>query len=304
MSPTACPCNCHSDSRDTNDHVSLLLQTVAQPPRWAVLPQVPTPLQCLHAGPSLADICIPEPNKRFGGGGHCDLLQGYDKLTGARLAMKRIRVFGRESEAAVTMNRRISREAMIWHPLHHINVLEFLGVVNMSDAMYLVSPWMELGDLRSFVTSRLEFLQLGLGGLGPRASLYKRFKEQAVITGIASGLAYLHTNNVIHGDLKAANILLDNLLQPKICDFGLTKVLHSGYDLTSKALKGVGTYRWMSPELLKGGESGVKTTASDVYAFGIVIAEVLSFRLRLYRTERQLTAPMADPIGTSTLFAS
>ncbi|KAG9026785.1 hypothetical protein FRB95_008494 [Tulasnella sp. JGI-2019a] len=152
--------------------------------------------------------------------------------------------------------KRISREAAIWPPLRHINVLEFLGVVSMSDATYLVSPWMELGDLRSFATSRLEFLRLGLGEqneLGYRASLYRRFKEQAVITGIASGLAYLHTNHVIHGDLKAANILLDDLLQPKICDFGLTK--DSNYHITSKALKGVGTYRWMSPELLKGDEN-------------------------------------------------
>ncbi|KAG8984490.1 hypothetical protein FRB93_006452 [Tulasnella sp. JGI-2019a] len=182
--------------------------------------------------------------------------------------------------------KRISREAAIWHPLRHINVLEFLGVVNMSDTTYLVSPWMELGDLRSFVTSRIEFLRLGLGQqneLGCKASLYRRFKEQAVITGIASGLAYLHSNHVIHGDLKAVNILLDNSLQPKICDFGLTKVLYSSYDLTSKALKGVGTYRWMSPELLKGDEHTVKTTASDVYAFGIVIAEILSARVPFSR---------------------
>ncbi|KAG8984489.1 hypothetical protein FRB94_009977 [Tulasnella sp. JGI-2019a] len=186
--------------------------------------------------------------------------------------------------------KRISREATIWYPLRHISVLEFLGVADISGATYLVSLWMELGDLRSFVTSRLEFLQSGLGGLGLRASLYKRFKEQAVITGIASGLAYLHTNNVIHGDLKAANILLDNLLQPKICDFGLTKVLHSGYDLTSKALKGAGSCRWMSPELLIGGDSAVKTAASDIYAFGIVIAEVLSCRLQSSHTKQQLTA--------------
>ncbi|KAG9026783.1 kinase suppressor of Ras 2 [Tulasnella sp. JGI-2019a] len=170
--------------------------------------------------------------------------------------------------------KRISREAAIWHPLRHINVLEFLGVVNISSTTYLVSPWMGLGDLRSFMTSRLEFFRLGPGELGRRASLYRRFKEQAAVTDIASGLAYLHTNDVIHGDLKAANILLDDLLQPKICDFGLTKVLHSSYDLTSKALKWTGSCRWMSPELLMGGDSAVKTTASDIYAFGIVIAEV------------------------------
>ncbi|KAG9005263.1 hypothetical protein FRB93_009817 [Tulasnella sp. JGI-2019a] len=138
---------------------------------------------------------------------------------------------------------------------------------------------MEHGNLHDFVTSRLEFLRSNEGEqneLDPRAILYRRFREQDVITEIASGLAYMHKNDVIHGDLKAANILLDDILQPKICDFGMTKVLHSEYDLTSEALKGAGSCRWMSPELLKEDESTVKTTASDVYALGMLIAEILS----------------------------
>ncbi|KAG9003722.1 hypothetical protein FRB93_010943 [Tulasnella sp. JGI-2019a] len=138
---------------------------------------------------------------------------------------------------------------------------------------------MELGDLYSFVTSRLKFLQWDQGrqnGVDHTVILYRRFKERDVITGIASGLAYLHANNVIHGDLKASNVLLDGELNPKICDFGLTKVMHSEYAITSAGLKGLGTLGWMSPELLTEGKSAVKTTASDIYAFGITISEILS----------------------------
>ncbi|KAG9003725.1 hypothetical protein FRB93_010946 [Tulasnella sp. JGI-2019a] len=140
---------------------------------------------------------------------------------------------------------------------------------------------MEPGDLYSFVTSRVEFFHWDQGKQdgtdhSHSAILYREFKEQDVITGIASGLAYLHANNVIHGDLKASNILLDGELNPKICDFGLTKVMHTEYALTSAGLKGFGTLRWMSPELLTEEKSAVKMTESDVYAFGMTISEILS----------------------------
>ncbi|KAG9031333.1 hypothetical protein FRB95_002831 [Tulasnella sp. JGI-2019a] len=203
-----------------------------------------------------------------------------DSTTGTKLAMKRIRVSGRvDDEFYLTMKRRISREAIIWHSFCHRNVLEFLGMAKLTDETYLVSPWMELGDLYSFVTSRLEFFQWDQGkqdGTDQIAALCRRFKEQDAITGIASGLAYLHANNVIHGDMKASNVLLDGELNPKICDFGLTKVMHTEYALTSAGLKGFGTIRWMSPELLTEESSAVKTTAGDVYAFGMTIFEILS----------------------------
>ncbi|KAG8988418.1 hypothetical protein FRB95_013420 [Tulasnella sp. JGI-2019a] len=198
------------------------------------------------------------------------------------------------------MKKQISREATIWQPLRHVNVLLFLGVVDISDATYLVSPWVEQGDLCSFVTSHLEFLELDQGKqnkVGPMAILYRNFNEQTTITGIASGLDYLHANNVIHGDLKAANILLDDLLEPKICNFGLTKVLNSAYSVTSTALKGAGSLQWMGPELLMGGEGAVKMTESDIYAFGILIAETLSAQPPFPHLESILSITQAVTAG-------
>lgn len=80
---------------------------------------------------------------------------------------------------------------------------------------------------------------------------------------------YLHGLNVIHGDLKAANILLDEDLWPYIADLGLSK--DSEYDVTSSGLKGYGSGRWMAPELLLGGS---KSLASDIYAFAMLFVEV------------------------------
>ncbi|KAG8861141.1 hypothetical protein FRB96_003091, partial [Tulasnella sp. 330] len=170
----------------------------------------------------------------------------------------------------------------------------FLGVAEVGDATYLVSPWMGHGDLSRFVAARIEFLDTASWEQHDRevaVSIYTQFSEHNVVMGIASGLAYLHACDVIHGDLKAANILLDDSLNPKICDFGLSKVLHSEYKDTSLALKGVGSSRWMSPETMEG--VSVKTTGSDVYAFGMTIAEILSGQMPLSHLNHPISIALA-----------
>ncbi|KAG8995836.1 hypothetical protein FRB90_000080 [Tulasnella sp. 427] len=85
----------------------------------------------------------------------------------------------------------------------------------------------------------------------------------------ADAICYLHANGVVHGDIKGSNILISDTNHVLLCDFGLTKVAPSQ---TSTSLKGAGTTRWQSPELLNGAP---KTFKSDVYAFGMTIAEIL-----------------------------
>eukprot|EP00980_Cylindrotheca_fusiformis_P028589 scaffold22613_cov126-Cylindrotheca_fusiformis.AAC.9 len=87
---------------------------------------------------------------------------------------------------------------------------------------------------------------------------------------VSQGLRFLHSSipQVVHCDIKSANVLVDSRFRAKVADFGLS---HDKY------VKGItGTAYWMAPELLRG-ESG-NTTASDVYAFGIVLYEIYSRR--------------------------
>jgi serine/threonine protein kinase len=88
-----------------------------------------------------------------------------------------------------------------------------------------------------------------------------------ILRDVTQGVRFLHAAKptVIHGDLKAQNILVDSRLRAKVADFGLSQ---------KKKLGASGTPYWMAPELLRGETSN--TTQSDVYAFGIILYEVYS----------------------------
>ncbi|XP_044359636.1 G-type lectin S-receptor-like serine/threonine-protein kinase SD1-1 isoform X2 [Triticum aestivum] len=100
-------------------------------------------------------------------------------------------------------------------------------------------------------------------------------KRCLIIEGIAQGLLYLHKHSrlrIIHRDLKASNILLDQDMNPKISDFGLAKNFSSN-DTQGSTRRVVGTYGYMSPEYAS---QGIYSVKSDVFSFGVLLLEILS----------------------------
>ena len=93
---------------------------------------------------------------------------------------------------------------------------------------------------------------------------------------IAYGLKYLHDRGIIHRDLKSLNVLLDDKLNAKICDFGLAKVKTQSQSTTTMG-GGAGTILWMAPELF--GMRAKNTEKTDVYALGMVLYELLTHKL-------------------------
>lgn len=97
-----------------------------------------------------------------------------------------------------------------------------------------------------------------------------------ICVGMANGLAYLHEESalkIVHRDIKAANVLLDGNLIPKISDFGLAR-LHEE-DHTHISTRVAGTLGYMAPEYAM---EGYLTDKADVYSFGVVLLEVVSGR--------------------------
>ncbi|KAI8466992.1 MAG: hypothetical protein J3K34DRAFT_524069 [Monoraphidium minutum] len=129
---------------------------------------------------------------------------------------------------------------------------------------WLIVEYCDTGTLADAVRNG----KLGARGAPDMAKVLVRLRD------VASGLAYLHSRNVLHGDLKAANVLLASStaapfgLIAKVADFGLSRMLKVGQ--THRSTRTVGTVTHMPPELLR---LGKLSPAGDVYAFGIIMWE-------------------------------
>ncbi|KAF7378045.1 Protein kinase domain-containing protein [Mycena sanguinolenta] len=190
------------------------------------------------------------------GGAFADVYKS--QLQGKWVALKRLRVFQADGVENVQIGPKFCREALIWKNLDHDYVLPFLGVDSQSFPGFLcmVSPWMNRGPI---VTNKG----------GPDVDCVP-----VMIYEIAVGLQYLHSQNVVHGDLRGANILLDDEGHIRLADFGLAAFADGPLVPTNRA----GSTRWMAPELLEPSSCGLeafqRTFASDIYSFGCVGLEL------------------------------
>ncbi|KAF8394481.1 hypothetical protein HHK36_020689 [Tetracentron sinense] len=116
--------------------------------------------------------------------------------------------------------------------------------------------------------------------------------RQKIALGTARGLAYLHYGaqpSIIHRDIKASNILLDERFEPKVADFGLAKFTPEG--MTHLSTRVAGTLGYVAPEYALYGQL---TERSDVYSFGVVLLELLSGKKALITDKENQTSLVTD----------
>uniref|UniRef100_H3CG88 receptor protein-tyrosine kinase n=1 Tax=Tetraodon nigroviridis TaxID=99883 RepID=H3CG88_TETNG len=158
-------------------------------------------------------------------------------------------------------------EASIMGQFQHPNIIHLEGVITTSCPVMILTEFMENGALDSF-------LRMNDGQFTP-------IQLVGMLRGIAAGMKYLSDMSFVHRDLAARNILVNSNLVCKVSDFGLSRFLtESSSDPTyTSSLGGKIPIRWTAPEAIAYRKF---TSASDVWSYGIVMWEVMSYGERPY----------------------
>ncbi|KAJ4840361.1 hypothetical protein Tsubulata_007633 [Turnera subulata] len=182
--------------------------------------------------------------------------------------------------------KQFQRELEVLSKIRHPHLLILLGAC--TDRGCLVYEYMENGSLED----RLRKLNNT-----PPIPWFDRFR---IAWEVASALVFLHNckpNSIVHRDLKPANILLDRNLVSKIGDVGLSTMLHSDASSVSAMFKDtgpVGTLCYIDPEYQR---TGLVSPSSDVYAFGMVVLQLLTAKPAIALAHMMETAIDKDSLG-------
>ncbi|KAM7379164.1 hypothetical protein PAMP_004734 [Pampus punctatissimus] len=156
-------------------------------------------------------------------------------------------------------------EASIMGQFDHPNIIRLEGVVTRCKPVMIITEFMENGSLDTFLKKHDgQFTVIQLVGM---------------LRGIASGMKYLSDMSYVHRDLAARNILVNNNLVCKVSDFGLSRVLEDDPEAAYTTRGGKIPIRWTAPEAIAYRKF---TSASDVWSYGIIMWEVISYGERPY----------------------
>lgn len=195
------------------------------------------------------------PDNKLGEGGFGPVFKGILK-DGREIAVKKL------SHSSSQGTKQFKNEAKLLARVQHRNVVNLLGYCAHGVEKLLVYEYVanESLDKILFKSTNRDVLN------------WKQRHD--IIIGIARGLLYLHEgshNCIIHRDIKASNILLDDKWVPKIADFGMARLYPE--DQTHVNTRVAGTNGYMAPEYVMYGHLSVK---ADVFSFGVVVLELIS----------------------------
>lgn len=151
-----------------------------------------------------------------------------------------------------------AQEVAILREVQHRNVVRFIGACTKCPHLCIVTEYMPGGNLYEYLHKNHIVLKL------------PQLLKFAI--DVCRGMEYLHQNNIIHRDLKTANLLMDNDNVVKVADFGVARFQNQGGVMTAET----GTYRWMAPEVINHQPYDQK---ADIFSFAIVLWELITAKV-------------------------
>uniref|UniRef100_A0A0E0DHN6 Protein kinase domain-containing protein n=1 Tax=Oryza meridionalis TaxID=40149 RepID=A0A0E0DHN6_9ORYZ len=202
-------------------------------------------------------------SRKLGRGGFGTVYHGYLSSMNMEVAVKRVAANNKSSS-----NRReqefVAEENTI-STFSHRNLVKLIGWCHEGGELLLVYEYFPMGSLDKLL----------YGGARP-AELTSWERRYKIICGVASALEYLHqgsSSRILHRDVKASNVMLEEEYSARLGDFGLARVIHLD-EVTHHSTQAVaGTRGYMAYECFFTGRASLDT---DVYAFGVFVMEVLT----------------------------
>ncbi|KAM1198759.1 hypothetical protein ACFXTH_010051 [Malus domestica] len=199
-------------------------------------------------------------NNKLGEGGFGVVFKGTLANNEQEIAVKRL---SKSSKQGV---QEFKNEVALVAKLQHRNLVRLLGFCLEGEETILVYEYVPNQSLDYFLFESKKRERLDWS------------RRCMIIGGITRGIVYLHEDSrlrVIHRDLKASNILLDENMNPKISDFGMARMFGVDDQTQGNTKRIVGTYGYMAPEYAMEGLYSIK---SDVFSFGVLLLEIMTGR--------------------------
>lgn len=191
---------------------------------------------------------------KFASGRHSRIYRGLYKKRD--VAIKLVSQPEEDAHLAALLEKEFTSEVSFLFHLQHPNIITFVAACKKPPVFCIITEYLAGGSLRKYLHQQEPH--------SVPADLVLKFALD-----IARGMLYLHSQGVLHRDLKSENLLLGEDMCVKVADFGI-----SCLESQSASAKGItGTYRWMAPEMIN---QKRHTRKVDVYSFGIVLWELLT----------------------------
>lgn len=198
--------------------------------------------------------------RKVGSGAYASVSLAVDEKNERKVAIKKMKKEVEKHMSQVMFIREITILLSIKHPtiltLHGFSIPS-----DNRDCYYIVTEWMSNGTLKALEEAELD---------KTHSQRYNATTKTKILFGVAVGMRHCHSKNVLHRDIKAENIFIDDNYEPRIADFGLAKVSEKTMEMSGQ----MGTPFYMAPEIFDANPKG--SYSVDVYAFGILLLSVFN----------------------------